>query len=240
MESGADNTSDDPSELKSKSNKPLPRWRWGAAVQLLAAAGFVLLAAFYFLPPLSLTSILETVRDWGLVPFYLAFVILALFGMPATPFFLIGGAAFSLAHNLIAITVALVIHFALAWLIAAKWLRSPIKRLLLRRGMKLPQVHTGNQWRIALLVKFAPGVPLFIKSYLLGVTGVAFGPFMIVSTASTFVFATAFVTMGRSAIEGKFGLLLGGMAFLIFLMALFRVIREHLRAKKSDRDLIVD
>jgi uncharacterized membrane protein YdjX (TVP38/TMEM64 family) len=219
---------------------PLPRWRWGATIQLFAAAGFVLLAAFYFLPTPSLTELLQTIGDWGLVPFYLAFVVLALLGIPSTPFFLLGGAAFPVAHNLIAIVIALMIHFTLAWLIAAKWMRGPIKRFLLRRGMKLPEVRPDNQWRITLLVKFAPGVPLFIKSYLLGVTGVAFAPFMIVSTLSTFVFATAFVTMGRSAIEGKFGLLLGGLAFLIFSMALFRVIREHLRSKKADRDLLVD
>jgi uncharacterized membrane protein YdjX (TVP38/TMEM64 family) len=219
---------------------PLPRWRWGATIQLLAAAGFVLLAAFYFLPTPSLTELLETIGDWGLVPFYLAFVVLALLGIPSTPFFLLGGAAFPVLHNLVAVAIALVIHFALAWLIAAKWMRGPIKRFLLRRGMRLPEVRADNQWRIALLVKFAPGVPLFIKSYLLGVTGVAFVPFMVVSTLSTFVFATAFVTMGRSAIEGQFGFLLGGLAFLIFSMALFRVIREHLRSKKADRDLLVD
>jgi uncharacterized membrane protein YdjX (TVP38/TMEM64 family) len=238
MELDADKRDD--SAAPHQAEPELPRWRWGAAIQLLAAAGFVLLAAFYFLPTPSLTDSLEIVRDWGLVPFYLAFIVLALLGIPSTPFFLLGGAAFPVTHNLIAITIALVIHFALAWLIAAKWMRGPIKRFLLRRGMNLPEVGPDNQWRIALLVKFAPGVPLFIKSYLLGVTGVAFVPFMIVSTSSTLIFASAFVTMGRSAIEGQFGLLLGGVAFLIFSMALFRVIREHLRAKKADRDLFVD
>jgi len=232
MASGADKVNDGVA--------PRPRWRWGATIQLLAAFGFVLLAAFYFLPTPSLTEALEIIGDWGLVPFYLAFIVLALLGLPSTPFFLLGGAAFPIAHNLIAIAIALLIHFTLAWLIAAKWMRGPIKRLLLRRGMKLPEVRPDNQWRITLLVKFAPGVPLFIKSYLLGVTGVAFAPFMIVCTLSTFIFATAFVTMGRSAIEGQFGLLFSGLGFLIFSMALFRVIREHLRSKKADRDLLVD
>jgi uncharacterized membrane protein YdjX (TVP38/TMEM64 family) len=228
---GLDVDKEDTFEVDSDA-EPTLQWQWGKVVQILAVAGILMLVGLYFLPVPSLTEGLEIVRGWGIIAFYLAFIVLTLLGVPSTVFFLIGGAAFPVTQNLLVIAIALLIHFTFAWLIGAQWMRGPLKRFLLRRGTQLPQLRSDNQWRITLLIKFTPGVPLFIKSYVLGVGGVEFVPFMTISVLSTYGLAAIFVTLGRSAMEGQIGLLLGGIAFLIFCMALFRVIREHLRTKK--------
>jgi uncharacterized membrane protein YdjX (TVP38/TMEM64 family) len=208
-------------------------WNWKLTVQILAFLGLGVIVALYFFPIPTFNELLEFIREQGVIWFYLAFVFLALVGVPSTPFFLVGGAAFSVSQNLTVIAIALILHFTLAWFIAAKWMRGPIKQFMLCRGVKLPQVRPDNQWRIAILIKFTPGVPLFIKNYLIGVAGVGFIPFLAVSGLSTYVLAAAFVTMGHSVIKGQLGVLLGGIGILIFSMALFRVLRDYLRAKKS-------
>ncbi len=209
--------------------------RWiRLGIQSAAAILFLFLALFYLLPIFNLEAILGFFRELGLVGFYAGFVLLTLVGIPSTPFYLLGGAVFPLWQNLLGVAVAIVLHFAIAYWLSHKVLRKPIRRFLDRRGIRLPEVRPDNEMRVTLLVKFAPGFPMFLKSYILGVAGVSFRVFMVVSCFSTFVFATAFLTLGRSAMEGSTGFLLGGIAILIFATALLRVIRRRARSAELE------
>ena len=150
-------------------------------------------------------------------------------GLPSTPFFLVGGATFPLWQNITGVTLGMTLHFTLAYLISSRWMRSTIRRLLEKRGMKPPGVESGSEWRVALMIKFAPGVPMFLKSYIMGVAGIPWKVFMGVSMPATWSYALAILTLGKSAMEGSVGWFLGGVALLVFATASWRFMKSRRR-----------
>jgi uncharacterized membrane protein YdjX (TVP38/TMEM64 family) len=79
-------------------------------------------------------------------------------------------------------------------------LRPSLERLLRRFETELPDVSEREQGmlRFVLGVKVAPGVPMAVKNYTLGMSGVSFRLYFIVTMAFTGVYATAFVVVGES------------------------------------------
>lgn len=208
-------------------NAPLPPPRRLPWLQIVTVLGFVLLAVVFFVPRLPVADMVESLRVLGPLPFYLVFAVLTLAGFPSTPFFVIGGAAFPLWQNMIFATLGMLLHFLLAHALAARWLRESIRRVLLRRGLEPPAVAPGNEWKVALMIKFAPGVPMFLKSYLMGVAGIPLKVFLVVSLPATWIYALALLTLGKSAMQGSLGWFLGGLALLVFAAALWRYIKSR-------------
>lgn len=210
-------------------NDPSPKMRpqglpW---LQMVSVLGFALMAGFFFLPRMDVEAVLDTLQTTGPWVFYLAFALLTLVGFPSTPFFLVGGAVFPLWQNLVGASLGMVLHFTLAYLISTRWLRKTIRRLLENRGLNPPRVEPGHEWKVALMIKFAPGVPMFLKSYLLGLAGVPLRVFMGVSLPTTALYALAFLTLGISVTEGSTGWFLGGVAVLVFAAACWRYLRRR-------------
>jgi len=198
-------------------------------MQVTWVLGFVLVAVWFLLPRVNAEAIVDVLRSAGPWGFYLAFALLTLIGLPSTPFFIIGGAAFPLWQNLAGVTLGMAVHFVLAYLISSRWLRASISRLLENRGMQPPAVTAENEWKVALMIKFAPGAPMFIKSYLMGVAGISPGVYMAVSFPATWIYALALLTLGKSAMEGSLGLFLGGIALLVFVAASWKFVRARMR-----------
>jgi len=199
--------------------------------QLSTVVGFALLAAYLFLPRVDLREFHQTLQIAGPWIFYLAFALLTLVGIPATPFFLVGGVAFPLWQNLIGLLLGLVLHFTLAHLISSHWLREPIRRFLIKRGWKPPDVEPGNVWKTAWMIKFAPGIPMFLKTYTIGVAGLPLHVLMGVSLPTTMLYALAFLTLGHTALQERSGWILGGMALLVFVLAAWRFLKTRRAAE---------
>jgi len=123
--------------------------------------------------------------------------------------------------------LGLVLHFILAHLISSHWLRDPIRRFLIKRGWSPPDVKPGNEWKTAWMIKFAPGIPMFLKTYTIGVAGLPLHVMMGVSLPATMVYALVFLTLGHTAMQGRSGWFLGGLAVLVFVLAAWRFIKAR-------------
>lgn len=212
---------------ESGQNGGMVRLPW---VRIVSAVGFLLLAVIFFLPRVEVMAVLNWLEVAGPWVFYLAFALLTLGGVPSTPFFLAGGVAFPLWQNLVGATLGMMVHFALAYLISARWLRATIRRMLVRRGLTPPGVVPGQEWRVAVMIKFAPGVPMFLKSYLMGVAGIPWRVFIGVSMPATMVYALAFLTLGEAVREGSIGSFLGGITLLVFATAAWKFMKARSRS----------
>jgi len=139
----------------------------------------------------------------GPLPFFTAMAILPAIGFPVTPFFILAGATFGVAVGLGGSLLALLANFCLCFWLARSALRPGILRLLKRFSVKLPRFDEGQQraLQFVLMVKFTPGVPAFAKNYLLGVAGVPFALYLVVSMVVTGLYAAAFVVLGESVLE---------------------------------------
>ncbi len=202
-------------------------------VRIAWVVGIIVVAAFFLVPRVEIEPVITTLRTAGPWVFYLAFALFTLVGLPSTPFFIIGGATFALWENLIGSSLGMLLHFLLAFQISSKWMRRTISTWLEVHGMTAPGVEPDNEWKVALMIKFAPGPPMFVKSYLMGVTGMSFKPFIIVSMPATWTYAVAWLTLGKSAMEGSVGWFLGGMALLIFSTAVWRFIKACAEASST-------
>lgn len=165
---------------------------------VLAAAALIALAIFLW-SVWDHQAVMEWTRRARPIPFFSLMAILPAFGAPITPFFVIAGATFGATRGLAGSMLALAVNLTLCYA-AARALRPIVKRLLRRFGYELPNVAERRKGsvRFTLAVKLAPGVPAFIKHYVLGVAGVPFALYLGLSLLVTGTYAALFVFLGES------------------------------------------
>ena len=175
-------------------------------------------------------------EEAGVVPFFLAMALLPALGVPITPFFIVAGATFGTFVGLIGSAIALSANLLLCYWIARSGLRPWLTRLLARTRYDIPDFEGGQgALRFTLLVKLAPGVPIFIKHYLLGMAGVPFWIYFAVSGAITGLYAGAFVVLGDSLLEHDLSTSAMALAVLVAVALAIYLWRRRV-SKRPDND----
>ena len=152
------------------------------------------------------------------LPFFALMALLPVIGVPITPFFIVAGATFGARLGLIGSGLAVATNLILCYGIARK-LRPRLKSLLRRFGYNLPDIGARKKGavRFTLAVKLAPGLPQFVKNYGLGVAGVPFTPYFVLSMLITGVYGASFVVLGESLLthdRGRAAIAAGFVAVL--------------------------
>ena len=152
------------------------------------------------------------------VRFFAAMAVLPAIGVPLTPLFILAGATFGPGMGLGGSLVALGLNLALCYWIASM-MRPRLARLLSRFGYELPALAGKKQGalRFTLAAKLAPGVPLFVKNYSLGVAGVRFDMYFVVSMLTSGLYGALLILLGESLVRhsiGQVALAVAGMALL--------------------------
>jgi uncharacterized membrane protein YdjX (TVP38/TMEM64 family) len=184
----------------------------------------------------------DTVRAWQektpYLPFFGALALLTLVGVPATPFYLVAGAAYGVLPALAGTAAALALHLLLAHRIAATGLRPVLERWLARTRYNLPDENTAKGLRFAILIRLVPALPWFLKNYLLCLAGLPFTTYFTVSMASSMLYATPLIILGESAFERDLWEVVGWMAVLVLLLLAARFAARRLpeaaKPEKSD------
>jgi uncharacterized membrane protein YdjX (TVP38/TMEM64 family) len=148
-------------------------------------------------------AIMEWKDEAGPLPFFLAMALLPALGFPMTPFFVAAGAIYGPWIGLGGTALAIAANLCLCYAVSHSALRPRIEGLIRRIGFEPPDFSTAraHAWRFALVVRFAPAVPTFIKNYLLSMAGVPFGIYLVVSFAFNFAYAAAFILLGDSLLD---------------------------------------
>ena len=136
------------------------------------------------------------------LPFFALMTVLPAVGVPVTPLFVLAGVTFGTRIGLIGSLVALGLNLTLCYFVA-RGLRRPMKKLMRRFRWELPNLAERDKGavRFTLAVKFAPGVPAFVKHYGLGVAGVPFAIYLALSMLVTGGYAIALVVLGESMFD---------------------------------------
>lgn len=132
--------------------------------------------------------------------FFTIMALLPAIGAPLTPFYIVAGATFGLWKGLFGSAIALVINLSLAYFAARHSTGGWLRRGLLRLGYELPDFDrdSARPFRFTLVVKLTPGLPLFLKNYLLGLSGVPFGTYLGVSMLVSALYAVPLMALGDS------------------------------------------
>ena len=215
--------------------KKLPLLKLIVAAVVLGAVAFLLLRGVNVREWIE--KIMNAIRDAGPVAFFGAMAILPGLGVPVMPFNLTAGSAFGdklgmplvVALALLAITINLLITYALA----RRALRPVLERLMKRLGYALPDMEKGDLTNLAIVLRVTPGTPFFIQNYLLGLAGVPFVTYLVVSCIVSWIYTAAFVIFGDALLhgKGKMALIAGGL--LVAAIVLTTWARKHYGKKKE-------
>jgi uncharacterized membrane protein YdjX (TVP38/TMEM64 family) len=186
--------------------------RW---LKPVAAAIAALIAGWILWSAWDHRAVMDWISRLRPVPFFVAMALAPAVGFPFTPLFLFAGASFGpvvgLAGSMIALAVNLVVCFAIA-----RRMRGPLRALLRRFKYELPDFADRERasLRFAFAVKAAPGVPMFVKHYGLGLAGVPFVPYFVVALGVSGIYAAASVIVGNSLLDHDLGLTAVAVAVL--------------------------
>lgn len=200
------------------------------AVLLTTALVIALLLALWLFWNYEL--ILSWKREADPLSFFLLMAVLPAFGFPITPLFVLAGAVFGSALGLVGSLLALAMNLLLCHWIAHSGFRPYLQRLLARTRHRLPSFdgHQRSALQFTLLLRITPGVPLFVKNYLLGFSDIPLKLHFGVSILLTGVYGAGFVLLGESMLEHNLLEAIIGLSLLILISLAVLRLRRWLHA----------
>ena len=148
-------------------------------------------------------EVIEWKREAEPFPFFVLMALLPALGFPITPLFVLAGAVFGATVGLIGSVLALAVNLLLCHWIAHSALRRHLQGVLARTRYRLPR-FSGNRrsaLQFVLLVRITPGVPLFLKNYLIGFSDIGLRLHFGISILLTGAYGAGFVLLGESMLE---------------------------------------
>jgi uncharacterized membrane protein YdjX (TVP38/TMEM64 family) len=100
--------------------------------------------------------------------------ILPALGFPITPIYLAAGLRFGSTMGFLIMTACTFFHIFIPFVVTRKILKNSLGRWLTNSRHKLPPTTSTNAWFISLLAALFPGIPYFMRNYLLAMTEVPF------------------------------------------------------------------
>lgn len=177
------------------------------------------------------------VRAAGPWAFFGSMAVFPSFGFPISPYYLTAGEAFApqmtMAGVLAAALLANTVQFAFSFWLAHRALRPLVEWVLSHTKYRVPQVKPENEVSVAVLTRVTPGPPLFMQSYLLGLSGVRFRTYMWVSVAVQGLMGSAFIVFGKAMMSGKGGLAFLGLLVLVIAIAVVQLVRKRLAKRNA-------
>lgn len=215
--------------------KKLPVAKVAAVALVLVAAAAVLLLGFDVRG--AIEQGMEVIRGAGPVTFFTAMALLPAVAVPASVFTFTAGPVFGerlgmpavLALSLGAFTINLVLTYALA----RRALRPFLEKWIARLGYRVPQVDEGDLTDLAIVVRVTPGIPFFVQNYLLGIAGVPFGRYLLVSCVVVWLYTTGFVLFGDALLNGKGKMAMLAASVLVIAGVATHWARKHYGKKKA-------
>lgn len=180
----------------------------------------------------SLNQLFDWISQAPPIGLFAALVLLPLIGIPVSPVWIAVGVRLGTLTGILIALAALLINFTLAYGIATRFIRGRLHARLESRGNALPEMKPGDETRWIILVRMAPGFPLFLQNYLLGMAGVGFLRYLILSLPIQGIYAFLFISLGTSlsgsglwrAVLAASGLVAAGL--------LISLVRRHLSASR--------
>jgi len=155
-------------------HKPKAKHVWlvaGALALVLAAV-----TAVFFFTDFQISdvtgAITRSIEKWPAAALLPLMAVLPVAGFPISVVYLIAGARFGPLWGGVVVAGVTAFHLLATHAVARSFLRGPIERFVHRKHKKLPEIPLDEQPAIAVIVGLVPGVPYFVRNYLLALSGV--------------------------------------------------------------------
>ncbi|TVP80623.1 MAG: hypothetical protein EA353_03405 [Puniceicoccaceae bacterium] len=204
---------------------PKPRTYLTIILATLAVA-----AAIYFWDQAAFNEWKANLNPWA---FFLLMTIAPAFGVPTSPFYILAGLSFGPLLGLGGGALAIAGNLLLVYVIGQSGIRKIVEKLLQGRELQLPAEAPRRPVRYTILVKFAPGVPAFLKNYVLVLSHIPFRLYFGASFLFSFAYALMFYLLGDSIQDRETGQGLTVLAVILLLAGLAWYVRRRLAKKRA-------
>jgi uncharacterized membrane protein YdjX (TVP38/TMEM64 family) len=175
------------------------------------------------------------VRGLGAGWFFAAFAVLPAIGFPVSPFAFAAGPLFGpvlglpgvLALAAASIAVSLTISYVLARHVLRPW----VERLLGYVGYRVPSFPAGKEGLFVFIVRMTPGAPYVFQSFLLGLAGVRYRTYLVVSWLVATVNISLMIVFGDALMKGQATVAIAALAGVVVVVTGIRIVRRRLAAR---------
>ncbi len=179
----------------------------------------------------------EWVRGLGAGWFFAAFAVLPAVGFPVSPFALGAGSLFGPVLGLPTVLalagLSMAVSMSLSYVLAAFLLRPWVTRMLEFLGYRVPVVPAGKQRMFVFLVRITPGAPYVFQSFLIGLSGVPFRVYLIVSWLVATSTVSLMIVFGDALIKGHGKVALAALSGVVLFVVAVKVIRGRIAAREG-------
>jgi uncharacterized membrane protein YdjX (TVP38/TMEM64 family) len=146
---------------------------------------------------------------------FFAIAILPGFAFPSSPLLVLAGIVWgcNLSACVLVISAVLLNITWTHWLSAGPC-RKIISRILGERWQRWQSMPRANLWKLTLMLRITPGVPLFIQNYTLGLLGVPLLHSLAIAFPISWIYVGGFVLTGGAIFKGQIGLVIAGISLL--------------------------
>ncbi len=171
---------------------------------------------------------LESLRGVPPLLFFSAFIVATFLPVPVGLFYLAAGVVYGIGPALAWIAGSLVISNLLIHSASKSFLRPSLESLVTRRGHRIPRFDSPlDEALFITLIRLTPGVPYFLQNVILAVADLDLMRFVVLSVAFQMVYVIGFVVLGRSALDGRFGWVVGGLALIVAVAVAARILSRR-------------
>lgn len=181
----------------------------------------------------SLTLIFECIEGLPLWAYPLACFLLPIFILPITPvYFAAGASGANIMFVILLCYVGVVLNMAFSYFISRKFAVF-VRGILTRRGVEIPHLKKISDGDFVFLVRMIPGNPLCIQNYLLGLTGVDFKMYMIVSMIVQAFHVSGYIYFSEGIVRGDFAAFILGASLICVFIAAARILKKRMNNELS-------
>ena len=179
---------------------------------------------------------MDWVRGLGAGWFFAAFAVLPAFGFPVSVFPLAAGPLFGASLGLptvlgltgLSMATSMTLSYGLARFVLRPW----VTRLLAFLGYAVPTVPPEKRKMFVVLVRITPGPPYVLQNVLLGLAGVPYGLYLLISWVICTTSVSLLVVFGDALAHGKGKAALLALAGVALVLLAVKFLRKRLAAQE--------
>ena len=104
--------------------------------------------------------------------------------------------------------------------------------MIAQTRFKIPTLEADSHGELTVILRITPGPPFFVQSYLLGLAGVRFGTYFLISWSIGMSNAIGVILFGDAILHGNTGMILVGLSALVAVALIIHFLRRRY-AKKT-------
>ncbi len=218
-----------------------PRFPAAVAIMLALGAAAVFIAWKLGVTPAAIKEWVKVTVAW--LEERPAMIFAAIVILPAGPFpvsvlllaaGVVYGDRFGPVNAAFIALLAMILNFSWTYWIARYPARRLVERFIRNFDVEIPKLPDHHVRRFTIIFRITPGIPFFIQNYILGLAGVPFRIYFIVSLLAQTVWTFGFVISGGAIFKGKAGLAIAGICLLVVATLLTQALRRKLGAEEQE------